>query len=116
VGVAAQQLAENEETLTFRALAEPRRRAILRLCANTEISAGDIAQRFDVSRTAISQHLTILREAGLVSERKDGTRRLYSARAEGLRALRALLNELWATGLERAARLAETDDETESVP
>ena len=78
----------------LKALAEPRRRAILRLVARVELAAGDIAAAFDVTRPAISQHLTVLRTAGLLHERRDGTRRLYRTRLEGLAAVRALLDEL----------------------
>lgn len=78
----------------LRALAEPRRRAILRLVARTEMPAGEIAAAFDVTRPAISQHLAVLRAVGLVHERRDGTRRLYRTRFEGLAGLRALLDEL----------------------
>jgi DNA-binding transcriptional ArsR family regulator len=60
----------------LKALVEPRRRAILTLVRDTERTAGEIAQQFDVTRPAISQHLSVLKEAGLVSERRDGTRRL----------------------------------------
>ena len=67
----------------LRALAEPRRRAILQLVAHSELSAGEIASRFDVTRTAVSQHLTVLKHAGLLSERKLATRRLYRARCTG---------------------------------
>src|SRR5437763_15960758 len=66
----------------FAALGEPRRREILRLVSSRELSVGDIARRFDVTRPAISQHLRVLKEAGLVSERRDGTRRLYRSRPE----------------------------------
>jgi DNA-binding transcriptional ArsR family regulator len=77
----------------LKAIAEPRRRAILRLVCDTELPAGGIAAHFDVSRPAVSQHLTVLKEAGLVSERRDGTRRLYRARPEGLAEVRAFLDE-----------------------
>ncbi len=91
----------------LRAIAEPRRRAILRLVARDELAAGEIAAAFDVSRPAISQHLTVLKQAGLLTERRDGTRRLYRARPEGLAAVRAMLDELWASSLDVARRLAE---------
>jgi DNA-binding transcriptional ArsR family regulator len=91
------------------ALAEPRRRAILRLVAHDELAAGEIAAAFDVSRTAISQHLTVLKNAGLVTERRDGTRRMYLARPEGLAGLRAFLDELWGNALDTARRLVEAD-------
>jgi DNA-binding transcriptional ArsR family regulator len=93
----------------LRAIAEPRRRDILRLVSNRERSAGEIASHFDVTRPAISQHLTVLREAGLLAERRDGTRRLYRARPEGLVEVRAFLDEFWGEGLERLKTVAEHD-------
>ncbi|GAA4557445.1 metalloregulator ArsR/SmtB family transcription factor [Pseudonocardia xishanensis] len=91
----------------FRALAEPRRREILRLVAGGERAAGEIAAEFEVSRTAVSQHLTVLRESGLVSERREGTRRLYRARREAVRELQAALDGIWADALDRAKSLVE---------
>jgi DNA-binding transcriptional ArsR family regulator len=96
-----------EEAL--RAIAEPRRRAILRLVARDELAAGQIAEAFDITRTAVSQHLTVLKNAGLLSERRDGTRRLYRARAEGLAGLREFLDDVWAGSLDAARRLTETE-------
>src|SRR6195256_2094307 len=90
-----------------RAIAEPRRRAILRLVRDRELSPGEIASHFDVTRPAVSQHLTVLREAGLLAERRDGTLRLYQARPEGLEDLRAFLDKVWAGGLERRKLAAE---------
>jgi DNA-binding transcriptional ArsR family regulator len=104
---------------TLRALAEPRRRAILRLVAHDELAAGEIAAAFDVTRTAVSQHLTVLRNAGLLSERRAGTRRLYRARPEGLAGLREFLEDMWSSSLDVARRLAEADgqiaDDTRSA-
>ncbi len=94
---------------TLRALAEPRRRAILRLVARDELAAGEIAAAFEVTRTAISQHLTVLKNAGLLAERRDGTRRLYRARPEGLAGLRQFLDEMWASSLDTARRLVESE-------
>src|SRR6266700_2125754 len=93
----------------LKALAEPRRRAILRLVSADELAAGEIAAAFDVTRTAVSQHLTVLKAAGLLAERRDGTRRLYRARAEGLDGLRQFLDEMWAASLDRARRLVEAE-------
>ncbi len=92
----------------LKAIAEPRRRAILRLVADDELAAGEIAAAFDVTRTAISQHLTVLKNAGLLTERRAGTRRLYRARPEGLDGLRAFLNDMWAA-LDAARQIVETD-------
>ena len=93
----------------LRALAEPRRRAILQLVAHEELAAGEIASAFDVTRPAVSQHLTVLKHAGLLSERRDGTRRLYRARPEGLVHLRRLLDDMWAGALDTARRLVEAE-------
>src|SRR5215470_607369 len=91
----------------LRALAEPRRRAILQLVAQDELSAGEIAAAFDVTRPAVSQHLTVLKNAGLIAERRDGTRRLYRGARAGRQAVRELLDELWASSLSVARRLVE---------
>jgi DNA-binding transcriptional ArsR family regulator len=90
------------------ALADPRRRAILRLVRDVERPAGEIAAHFpDVTGPAISQHLRVLRETGLVAERRAGTRRLYRARPERLRELRAWLREFWGDALEDLKDAAE---------
>jgi DNA-binding transcriptional ArsR family regulator len=78
------------------AVAEPRRREILRLVRTREATAGAIAAHFpDVSRPSVSQHLRVLRAAGLLHERRDGTRRLYRARAEGLIEVREFFEQFW---------------------
>jgi DNA-binding transcriptional ArsR family regulator len=100
---------EHEMDEALRALAEPRRRAILRLVAHSELAAGEIASYFDVTRTAVSQHLTVLKNAGLLTERKVATRRLYRARPEGLAGLRQFLDQMWASSLEVARDLVEAD-------
>ena len=79
----------------LKAIAAPRRRQILTLVRDGELSAGEIAGHFDVTRPAVSQHLNVLKEAGLVTERRNGTRRLYRARPEGLAQLKAFLEEFW---------------------
>jgi DNA-binding transcriptional ArsR family regulator len=99
-----------------RAIAEPRRREILNLVREDELSAGEIASRFDVTRPAISQHLTVLRDAGLLSERRDGTRRLYRARPEGLGELREFLEGFWSDRLERLKLAAELDQQRRKSP
>jgi DNA-binding transcriptional ArsR family regulator len=93
----------------LKAIAEPRRRAILRLVADEELAAGEIAAAFEVTRTAVSQHLTVLKNAGLLTERRDGTRRLYRARPEGLDGLREFLNEMWAASLDAARQIVEAE-------
>jgi DNA-binding transcriptional ArsR family regulator len=95
----------------LKAIAAPRRRQILRLVRDDELSAGEIASNFDVTRPAVSQHLNVLKEAGLVSERRNGTRRLYRARPEGLADLRDFLEEFWDIRLEALKREAEKEEE-----
>src|SRR3954454_8388292 len=97
--------------LEARALAAPRRREILVLVRDNELSAGEIASRFDVSRPAISQHLAALREAGLLSERREGTRRLYRTQPEALGGLRDFLNGFWTDRLERLKLAAELEQQ-----
>jgi DNA-binding transcriptional ArsR family regulator len=92
----------------LKAIAEPRRREILRLVWSRELPATEIAEQFGgVTRSAISQHLGVLKAAGLVSERREGTRRLYQARPEEMRKLREFLDDFWTTGLERLRDAAE---------
>jgi len=92
----------------LKALAEPRRRAILRLVWSQELPATDIADAFgDVTRPAISQHLTVLKDAKLVTERREGTRRLYRANTDTMTELRAFLDQHWTSGLERLRDVAE---------
>ena len=93
----------------FQVLAEPRRREVLRLVAERERTAGEIAERFDVTRQAVSQHLRILLEAGLVHERREGARRWYSARPEGLEDVRAYLEAMWPPALARLKAAAERE-------
>src|SRR6476659_3916444 len=95
-----------------KAIAAPRRRQILSLVRADELSAGEIAAHFDVTRPAISQHLTVLKDAGLVSERRNGTRRLYRARPEGLAELKAFLDEFWDERLAALKREAEREERT----
>jgi DNA-binding transcriptional ArsR family regulator len=92
----------------FKALAEPRRREILRLVWSEELPAAQIAARFDdVTRSAVSQHLGVLREAELVIERRDGTRRLYRANHAEMDRLRQFLDEYWTGSLRQLQDLAE---------
>jgi DNA-binding transcriptional ArsR family regulator len=107
--VTVDEMDEAQMDEALRALAEPRRRAILRLVAHSELSAGEIAGCFDVTRTAVSQHLTVLKKAGLLTERRQATRRLYRARPEGLTGLREFLDQMWASSLEIARDLVEAD-------
>ena len=91
------------------AISSPRRREILRLIWDEELSAGDIAAGFDVSWPAISQNLKVLRAAGLVRERREGTRRLYRADRDALGPLRAVLRQMWETDLDALERTIEEE-------
>jgi DNA-binding transcriptional ArsR family regulator len=94
----------------FQALAESRRRQILRLLRDRELSVGEVASRFDVTQPAISQHLKVLKGAGLVTERRDGTRHIYRARREGLGELHDFLADFFEEGLERLKHAAEAEE------
>jgi len=95
----------------LKAIAEPRRRAILRLVRDEERTAGDIAGNFDdVTGPAVSQHLKVLVDAGLVTVRRDGRRRWYRARPDGLRGLQEYLEELWRTSLAALTEEAEREE------
>jgi DNA-binding transcriptional ArsR family regulator len=96
----------------LKAIAAPRRREILSLVRDGELSAGEIAGHFDVTRPAVSQHLNVLKQAGLISERRNGTRRLYRARPEGLAQVRAFLEEFWDVRFEALKHEAEREERT----
>jgi DNA-binding transcriptional ArsR family regulator len=96
--------------IVLRAIAEPRRREILRLLQNQELSSGEISRHFDVTRPAISQHLKVLEGAGLVRVRRKGTQRLYQARPEGLEELRRFLDGFWEDHLQQLKRAAEAEE------
>jgi DNA-binding transcriptional ArsR family regulator len=93
----------------LRAIAEPRRRQILDLVRERERTVGEIAGHFDVSRPAISQHLAVLEQAGLVTVAAQGTRRLVRARPEGMAQLRDYIEGFWTE------RLAALKDAAEQV-
>lgn len=96
----------------FAAIADPTRRAILDAIADRELSAGDIAARFPVSRPAISRHIRVLREAGLVHERRDAQSRFYSVNATPLRDVDRWLDRykvFWAARLHAIKRVAEAE-------
>ena len=93
----------------FQVLAEPRRRELLALLAHDERTAGEVAHRFDVTRQAVSQHLRILLEAGLISERRDGPRRWYRARPEGLAEVRTYVEAMWTSALSEVRAAAEDE-------
>jgi len=93
----------------LRALAEPKRLAILKLVRSRELPAGDIARRFRTTRPAISQHIQVLVRAGLLTERRERTRRLYRLRPEGFNAVRETLSVLWNSSLTRLKSAVESD-------
>jgi DNA-binding transcriptional ArsR family regulator len=100
----------------FKALAEPRRREILKLVWSRELPATEIAQQFgDVTRSAVSQHLSVLRESHLVTERRDGVRRLYRANHTEMNRLRRFLEEYWDDSLERLQYLAEAAEQEKGI-
>jgi DNA-binding transcriptional ArsR family regulator len=92
-------------------IAAPRRLRILELVWERELSAGEIAAQFDVSWSAISQQLRVLRTAGFVVERRQGTSRLYRADQAALGSLRAVVEDHWRRGLERVRELAEAEQQ-----
>jgi len=94
----------------FDALAQPKRREILRLLAGRELTAGEIASHFAVTQPAISQHLKILKDVKLLNERREGTKRVLSVRAQGFEDLQQFLAELLPSRLERLKELAEKEE------
>ena len=99
--------------IILKALAEPRRVAILTLVRSHELRAGEIARHFRSTRPGISQHLRVLTNAGLLSERRQGTSRLYSLRREGFGELRAFLDSFWEESLSRLKREVESESRKE---
>ena len=91
-------------------IAEPRRREILALVWDAELAAGQIADHFEVTFGAVSQHLGILKDAGFVRLRKDGNRRYYSADKEALGPLRVVLEAMWADTLDLLVDTIEADE------
>jgi len=92
----------------LRALADPHRRQILRLVQHAELPAGQIAASFTLTQQAVSQHIGVLRQAGLLTERREGTRRLYTLNHQALEAVRELLSEFWPDALRRLKKAVET--------
>jgi DNA-binding transcriptional ArsR family regulator len=94
----------------FEAIAQPKRREILRLLVGRELSATEIASQFAVTQPAISQHLKVLKDVGLVNERRQGTRRLLSVRPEGLGELNDFLAAVLPASLDRLKTAAEREE------
>jgi DNA-binding transcriptional ArsR family regulator len=99
----------------LRALADPHRRQILRLVRGGELAAGQIASQFDASQQAVSHHLQVLAKAGLVSERRDGARRLYALDPQALDPVREMLSELWPSALQRLKHVVEQDQKEKTA-
>jgi DNA-binding transcriptional ArsR family regulator len=95
----------------LKALAEPHRRAILRLVRDEPRSVTEIAQHFDITQQAVSLHLKVLRDAGLVGVRRDGQRRLYLVDPDGMTSLHEFFADLWPAGLDRLKQAVESDRE-----
>jgi DNA-binding transcriptional ArsR family regulator len=91
-------------------IADPRRREILRLVWDAERPASEIADHFDITFGAVSQHLGVLRQAGLVVVRRDGSRRFYRADRVALRPYTSMLRLLWSEQLDRLAEMAEAEE------
>jgi DNA-binding transcriptional ArsR family regulator len=91
----------------FSALADPTRRAIFERLARGPSAVGELAREFPVSRPAVSQHLRVLKEAGLVTDRRDGSRRLYAVDPHGVESMRAYLDTFWRDALAAFERAAE---------
>ncbi len=102
-------LVVTNEAPVFAALGDPTRRAVLAGLRTGPRSVGEIVATLPVSQSAVSQHLRVLREAGLVTDRREGTRRLYQVDLEGLTALRAYVDEYWDAALASFQRYAEEE-------
>ena len=104
----------------LQAIAEPHRREILLLLQSAELSASEIATHFtDISRQAVSQHLALLIETGLLTMHRVGTRRLYRTRPEGLEELRRFLDGFWDEQLHLLKHAAEAQEgraDTHGIP
>ena len=89
------------------ALGDPQRREILRLLGRKDLAVGEIAAELPISRPAVSRHLRLLRQAGLVEEEAQGTRRIYRLREEGVHAVQAYLEQVWGEAATRFRLAAE---------
>jgi DNA-binding transcriptional ArsR family regulator len=96
----------------FEALGDPNRRQILRLLSDADRPVGEIADSMAISRPAVSRHLRLLKDAGMVAEQARGTRRIYHLQEQGLRAVQAYLEGIWGEAAVRFRLLAENTEET----
>jgi len=97
----------NQVSIAFGALSDPTRRAIFERLAGAPSAVGELARDFPVSRPAVSQHLKVLKDAGLVTDRAHGTRRIYQVHPPALEALRTYLDSFWTSALDRFKTAAE---------
>lgn len=97
------------------ALADPTRREIFERIAKAPAAVGELAGSLPISRPAVSQHLKVLKTAGLVTDRAEGTRRVYAIDPNGLGPLRAWLNQFWGTTLDAFKAEVERDPEDDSL-
>ena len=109
----AARIQDDPADAALRALADPHRRRILRLVRTGELPAGEIASHFDATQQAISHHLQVLAKAGLLTERRDGVRRLYALDPHGLDPVREVLTELWPAALQRLKQVVEREQAKE---
>jgi DNA-binding transcriptional ArsR family regulator len=109
----AARIQDDPADAVLRALADPHRRRILRLVRAGELPAGEIASHFDATQQAISHHLQVLAKAGLLTERRDGVRRLYALDPHGLDPVREVLTELWPAALQRLKQVVEREQAKE---
>jgi DNA-binding transcriptional ArsR family regulator len=93
----------------FEALADPTRRAIFEKLSAAPAAVGELAQGLPVSRPAVSQHLRVLEEAGLVAKTADGARRIYRVDPRGIGAMRAWLDDHWRAAMTAFASFAEAE-------
>ena len=99
-------------------LGDPTRRAIFELLARRPSTVGELAQQLPITRSAVSQHLRVLKDGGLVVSRAEGTRRIYRLNPDGVTALRAYLDRIWEealTAFAKAAQAGPTDPEQEDA-
>jgi DNA-binding transcriptional ArsR family regulator len=101
----------------LKAIADSKRRDIIRLVWARELGAAEIADYFpDVTRSAISQHLSVLKRNGILQERREGTRRFYCVNRGEIVKLRAFLDSFWSDSLERLRDLSEATQQTKEIP
>jgi DNA-binding transcriptional ArsR family regulator len=103
-----------DQSAAFAALGDPTRRAIFERVARRPQSVGKLAEQFSVSRPAVSQHLRVLKDAGLVSDRQEGARRIYAIDMSGVRAMRSYLDKFWDRALSSFEAVANQEEEEES--